>query len=97
MLTQRRREVLLGLCDPIVRIGWCGFDRKDRGQNIIAGHLAKQGLVDRRKFNSRWEYRINRAGLAELQWEIDTAIDIKRIAAIVDEARGQVEPGGETE
>ena len=82
MITERERKILLVLYDPVVRIGWCRFPRQDRGRNVVAGRLHKRGLVDRKKHDAQWEYRINDAGLAELQWEINTAADIKRIAAI---------------
>ena len=89
MVTERQRQILIDLCDPIVRIGWCSFDRRDRGRNIVAGKLHKLGLVDRKKLNRGWGYRINDAGLYELQWEIDTAADIKRIAGIFESAAAE--------
>ena len=86
MLTKKQRSLLLTLCDPIVLIGWCRFSRDDRSRNIIAGQLYRSGLVDRCGTIGAWEYSINDAGLSALQWEVNTANDTKRIAAIVGAA-----------
>ena len=88
-MTERQRQILYELCDPIVRIGWCSFAKEDRSRNRVLGTLYKQGLVVRRAMDRRWEYRISEAGLAALQWEIDTLNDIKRIGAIFERTKTQ--------